>query len=157
MPSPEPAPPPEPPATKPGEAVPMPEQSATARLPLPVKPPATAKRKSERKTAQVPMAAGRTAGDRYLNSIRDRIERVRSYPPLARGRQLQGLAVYEVTVDRTGRLLDVKLLESSGYDMLDREGERMIRAAVPLPPLPADVAAGRTEVRFGINLPLYPN
>jgi protein TonB len=103
------------------------------------------------------MAVGRTAGDRYLNSIRDRIERVRSYPPLARGRQLRGLAVYAVAIDRAGRLLDIRLMQSSGYDMLDREGERMIRAAAPLPAVPPDVAAGRAEVEFGIDIMLYPN
>jgi periplasmic protein TonB len=164
--SPEPSSPPEvasPPApavTESAGAPPSAEQSAATPLQLPLpamKPPTRPKHKPEQKTAQVPASVARRAGDRYLNSVRDRIERVRSYPPLARGRQLRGVAIYAVTVDRAGRLLDIRLLESSGYDMLDREGERMIRAAAPLPALPGEVAAGRTEVQFGIDIPLYPN
>lgn len=126
--------------------------------PKPISPkPISPKRKTERKTAQVPTSVARRAGDRYLNAVRDRIERVRSYPPLARGRQLEGLAVYVVAIDLAGRVLEIRLMQSSGYDMLDREGERMIRAAAPLPAVPPDVAAGRSELEFGIDIMLYPN
>lgn len=62
------------------------------------------------------------------------------YPRLAQLRQWQGTAVLQLELAATGGLLGVRVLSSSGHDVLDRQALDMVREAVPLPPLPTALA-----------------
>lgn len=64
------------------------------------------------------------------------------YPRLAQLRQWQGTAVLQLELAAAGGLLAVRVLSSSGHEILDRQALEMVREAVPLPPLP-DALAGR--------------
>lgn len=55
------------------------------------------------------------------------------YPEAARRGNLSGRALYRVTVDETGALIDLHLVESSGHAALDRSAGEMLRAARFLP------------------------
>jgi protein TonB len=68
--------------------------------------------------------------------------------------QLRGWARYDMLVDRSGRVLNVRLRLSTGYDMLDREGERILRAASPLPALPPDITG--SEVLITVDIDIHP-
>jgi periplasmic protein TonB len=50
-----------------------------------------------------------------------------------------GEVVLEITVDRRGRVLSKRILESSGIQTLDDEAFAIITRAVPLPPPPPEV------------------
>lgn len=63
------------------------------------------------------------------------------YPRLAQLRQWQGTAVLQLEL-AAGELLAVRVLSSSGHEILDRQALEMVRAAIPLPRLP-DALAGR--------------
>jgi periplasmic protein TonB len=49
------------------------------------------------------------------------------YPPAARRRGYEGTIMMEVFVDREGKVQDLRLLRSSGYDMLDRAAMRAVK------------------------------
>lgn len=59
------------------------------------------------------------------------------YPRLAQLRQWQGTAVLQLDLAAAGGLLAVRVLSSSGHEILDRQALEMVREALPLPPLPA--------------------
>lgn len=62
------------------------------------------------------------------------------YPRLAQLRQWQGTAVLQLDLAAAGGLLGVRVLSSSGHEILDRQALEMVREALPLPPLPAALA-----------------
>jgi protein TonB len=50
---------------------------------------------------------------------------------------LQGTLVLEFTILGNGQLDGLRLVRSSGSDVLDQEGLRAVKAAAPFPPIPA--------------------
>ena len=62
------------------------------------------------------------------------------YPRIALLRQWQGTALLQLELSADGRLLGVRVIGSSGHDILDRQALDMVREAVPLPSLPAALA-----------------
>lgn len=165
---------PEPEAPKPTEAespaLPAP-QSAQATEPAapPVEekpkrptPPRTEPRKEEF-AMRAPLLAPRLderalgdkeeTGDPYLNMIWARIERnrERTTPIGSSGLHLEGISVYALRLDHDGHLQGLALLESSGSPLLDGEARRMIVAATPFPPPPADYT-DHTTIRVTIRL-----
>ncbi|OHC65256.1 MAG: hypothetical protein A3H93_03585 [Rhodocyclales bacterium RIFCSPLOWO2_02_FULL_63_24] len=68
------------------------------------------------------------------------------YPRLAQLRQWQGIAVLQLDLAAAGGLLAVRVLSSSGHEILDQQALEMVRAALPLPALPAALAGRRLTV-----------
>ncbi len=62
------------------------------------------------------------------------------YPRIAQLRQWQGTALLQVELAASGQLQSVRVISSSGHDVLDQQAIDMVRAATPLPPLPAPLA-----------------
>lgn len=77
----------------------------------------------------------------YLQSWRHRVESVGNlnYPEEARRRQLFGDLTLLVTIRPDGSLKDVRVLESSGHQVLDDAALRIVRLAAPYPPFPDDM------------------
>ena len=74
-----------------------------------------------------------------LVEIRRRIESHKSYPGLARRKGWEGDVVVELQLDGGGEVRDVKVVERSGYGVLDRATLATIWKAGPYPPLPGRV------------------
>ncbi len=68
-----------------------------------------------------------------------RIERFKRYPARAAGRF--GVARIVFTIDRQGRLTDVRMVGSTGSAALDDEAIATVRRAAPFPPPPDAVSA----------------
>jgi len=129
--------------------VPRPEAQALpapARAAAVTRPPARAAEESD--------VAGKGGGDRYLNALRDTIERHRAYPPEARAQGLSGTAQYDLLLDRSGRLMHVRLLRSSGAEILDKAGAAMIAQSAPFAPPPPELIG--TVVDLVVTLHLEP-
>ncbi len=75
----------------------------------------------------------------YMRGMVDRIERVGNlnYPEIARRKGLHGDLLLTVTLDPSGRVIDVEIVKSSGYPELDNAAKRIVGLAAPFPPLPA--------------------
>jgi protein TonB len=94
-------------------------------------------------------------GDPYLNQLQALIERHRIYPRVIGpfGLPSEGTAVYDVAVDRSGRILGMRLDHSSGIAGIDQAVESMIRSSLPFPPLPPDYP---NAVNIEVAIRLFP-
>jgi periplasmic protein TonB len=159
--------PPPPPQEKP---IPTPEKEPTpqdAAKPLPNKQIARLEpQRKEAERLQAMRAAPRRhlniepgerseTGDPYLNHLQALIERHRIYPRVIGpfGLPSEGTAVYDVAVDRSGRILGMRLDHSSGITGIDQAVESMIRSSLPFPPLPPDYP---DEVSIEVAIRLFP-
>jgi protein TonB len=66
------------------------------------------------------------------------LERFKRYPPRAHGEH--GTASVAFTIDHEGRVSGLRIVKSSGSDILDSETLAMIRRAEPLPAPPGGIA-----------------
>ena len=95
-----------------------------------------------RRVRRLTSVSARTAVEAaYLESWRAKIERIGNlnYPMEARRQGLEGDLRVIVEVDAAGRLLDVRILESSGSAVLDASALRIVRLAAPFLPFPAEL------------------
>ncbi len=125
-------PPPAQPRSDPALALELP-----SRKPVPKAATAPPAKTAEQSKLSSRQAVGEGGGDRYLNEIRDKIEEQRVYPAIAGPMQLSGYASFELMLGRSGDLLRLRLMKSSGIGPLDQVGIGMIQRAAPFPPLPA--------------------
>jgi len=79
------------------------------------------------------VSGGVVSRDALLLQIREAIQRELTYPPLARRRRLEGTVVAGFLIDGGGEPHDIKIVESSGYSILDKEVIAIIRRASPYP------------------------
>jgi len=161
---------PQPPAPPPEKPTPAPQEPASAQENT--KPPPqkqVARLEPQKKEAQKSRAPHPTAlrhlnvqpgehlerGDPYLNELHAMIERHRVYPRIIGpfGLPVDGTAVYDVALDRSGKIIGMKLEQSSGVAGLDQAVENMIRSALPFPPLPPDYP---DEVGIVVTIRLFP-
>ena len=79
----------------------------------------------------------------YLESWRNKVERLGNlnYPLEARQQGLEGDLRVLVEIDADGRLLDVRILESSGSGVLDASALRIVRLAAPFLAFPPELRA----------------
>jgi protein TonB len=95
---------------------------------------------------------------KYQTKLAAWLAKHKRYPKLAKRRKQQGVVKVKFQIDAEGKLLSHQLLERSSYDSLNKEVERMLKRASPMPPIPP---ALRTEgnqytytipVRFELNV-----
>jgi periplasmic protein TonB len=161
-----PAPPP-PPPEKPTPAGELPNPAAKSAKSVPekqvarVEPP-----KKEARTFEAPrlaalrqlnIAPGKHAetGDPYLNRLHALIEQHRIYPRILGqfGLPVEGTAVFDVAVERSGQVIAMRLAQSSGVPGIDKDVETMIRSSLPFPPLPPDYP---DRVGIVVTISLFP-
>jgi TonB family protein len=138
-----PVPPPAPEAPTSGIEPPAPRTPAVKPSPEPVQ------RRPEKPHLSPPSAV--SPGYRAL--LGTWLENHKRYPDSARQRGEEGRAVLHFAVDRSGRVVDFAIAQSSGYSDLDASVEDMMRGAV-LPPFPAGMTRPRIEVSVAIRFSL---
>ena len=75
------------------------------------------------------------------------------YPDSARQRGEEGRAILRFAVDRSGRVLNFALAQSSGFPDIDASIEEMMRNAT-LPPFPATMTQSRIDVSVTVRFSL---
>ena len=68
-----------------------------------------------------------------VSSVRGRIDGAKRYPRLARRAGFEGRALLIFKILRDGRVAEIRVLESSGFDMLDEAAVRAVERAAPFP------------------------
>lgn len=89
----------------------------------------------------------------YTQAMTAQVARVKAYPQIARLRGWEGTAVVTVHLSADGTILDARVAESSGHEILDRQAINMVRRADPMPPFPAgsfERSGSTLEVRLPI-------
>jgi protein TonB len=90
------------------------------------------------------------ARGRYGNTLWSAIEKHKNYPRIAQMRGWQGDVIVEILLDGNGKLKSKKVIQSSGYDSLDKQALEMADKASPFP-APPEALRGST---FSIKVPI---
>ena len=80
--------------------------------------------------------------------VSDAIKKIRGktkYPQRALDRGQAGNVRVAIVIDRQGNVLNTNLLESSKFDMLNKEALDAIKRSAPFPALPVEIAGARFE------------
>lgn len=72
----------------------------------------------------------------YTKTISGQIARLKHYPSIARLRGWEGTTVIAIKLAADGSVLQTRIEQSSGHDVLDLQALAMLRQAEPLPPFP---------------------
>ncbi len=83
----------------------------------------------------------------YLMHLKRKIQGVWVYPQVAARSGLGGSLIVEFSIAKTGELLAVSLLDSSGHAILDESAMKAIRSAAPYHPFPERLRAQRLRIR----------
>ncbi len=108
-----------------------PESAAEGRAEAPAADPAVATRNAAASAAVAPgseIAAYRA----ILSTLRGRIVEQIRYPPIARARGWKGTVVLSVHLDSAGRLEQILVRSSSGYEVIDRAAAALLRKVTPV-------------------------
>jgi TonB family protein len=87
-------------------------------------------------------------------AIRARIEEIKRYSEQARSNGWEGRVVVATTVKADGRLMDIRVVESSGNGSLDEDAKQILRDTSPLvlsQPLEAAQVTVRVPIVFGLH------
>jgi periplasmic protein TonB len=100
--------------------------------------------------------AGATASDSgivdsYRARLRAHLEQHKEYPRRAMMRRQEGTVLVRFTVHRDGRIDDVRIVESSGYPLLDEAVRTMLRQAQPAPRFPPEMREDRLELPLPVE------
>ena len=78
----------------------------------------------------------------YLDAWRRKIERIGTlnYPDEAKRNKLYGNLILHVAVRKDGSISQVRVMRSSGHQLLDDAAMRIVRLAAPYSPLPDNIA-----------------
>jgi protein TonB len=82
------------------------------------------------------------------------LERNKRYPEAAQSRRQQGIAQVFFRLDRQGRVIDSRVVRSSGASALDEEALALLRRAQPFPPPPPELPGERVDLTVPIRFNL---
>lgn len=75
----------------------------------------------------------------YGNELSREFAKHKQYPRVARMRGWQGTSRIELQIDATGAVTAINILESSGFEILDKQAIESVQKALPLPPIPEEL------------------
>ena len=125
---------------QPAQREPIEEKTVVAERPLPtlkeLLPSVTYSLSSERDNSPISLNTKDPLYVSYFNKIKLTIEQQWEYPEMALRYGLQGRLALQFTIGAGGQLEGLRLIRSSGSQLLDEEALRAIKAAAPFPPIP---------------------
>ena len=138
------------------EPPPPPAAIADVALPEP-KPPEKVEEErppAPRTTARVEGGAPRLAPSWQADLVRH-LQQYKRYPSGAQGKHQQGIVLLGFSVDRNGRVLTRRIVQSSGHADLDQEVMEMIERAQPLPAFPPSMTQAKLDLTVPIRFSLH--
>ncbi len=82
----------------------------------------------------------------YFATIKEQIQRVWSYPEQAAINGLQGELLLQFVLDRSGRIVDISLIDSSGHKILDVAALDAVKTASPFNPYPPTIRKKKLRI-----------
>jgi TonB family protein len=82
--------------------------------------------------------------------------RAQRYPEEAQSRREQGVAQVFFSIDRQGRVLESRVVRSSGANALDEEALALLKRAEPFPPPPQELAGDHVDLTVPIRFNFTP-
>lgn len=87
----------------------------------------------------------------YMSRVAALLERHKRYPRRARARRQEGVGQLFFVVQASGAVGAVRLKQSTGHDLLDREILEILQRIGSLPPIPDDLGVAQLEFVVPIN------
>jgi len=87
----------------------------------------------------------------YGDTLGRLFSREQQYPRLAAMRGWEGEVVLRISIARKGKLVGIRILRSSGHDVLDRNAEALASALSPYPAPPDDLGTSELEITVPIR------
>ena len=87
----------------------------------------------------------------YARIIKEKIMVQWMYPTEAREWLLEGNLMVIFSLTRDGKMIQIKVIKSSGHKILDNEAIRAINTAAPFPPFPEHVTAKRLNIKANFD------
>jgi TonB family protein len=87
----------------------------------------------------------------YARLIKARIGSQWRYPSTARDRLIEGQLMVLFSLVKEGQLIEIRVLDPSGYAVLDEEAVRAIKVAAPFPPFPDHVTVKRLNIQASFD------
>ncbi|HWU33918.1 MAG TPA: TonB family protein [Methylovorus sp.] len=134
-------------------AAPQPEapKAETAPAPQPA-PPAPVEAPKTPVISQQDLDAAKNA---FGNSVFNVLAKFKKYPNIARRNNMQGTPVLELELDAQGHIINGRIKQSGGYDVLDRQVLEMYQQALSsLPVAPAAIQGKITKLSIPISFHL---
>ncbi|MDI1361935.1 energy transducer TonB [Methylotenera sp.] len=94
------------------------------------------------------------ARGRYGNTLWGAIGKHKQYPRIAQMRGWQGEAVVELLLDGNGKLKSKKIIQSSGFESLDKQALEMVEKAAPFPAPPEALRGSNFSIKVPIPFKL---
>ncbi|MDA9004003.1 energy transducer TonB [bacterium] len=76
------------------------------------------------------------------------LQRYKRYPNTAKRRGQEDRVDIQFTIDAKGNVLSQRLVKPSSYSSLNKAVEKMLKRAAPLPSVPEEIQAGKTQFTF---------
>lgn len=85
---------------------------------------------------------------RYRGMVHQLVNSMKKYPRKARALQQEGTVVAKIKLSKTGKLLDVEIVESSSYKILAQATLEAIKSVKKFPDIPSEM--GLDEITFNV-------
>ncbi len=87
----------------------------------------------------------------YLMLINERIKRNVKYPFIAKKNGIEGKVIVQFKILKDGKVRNIKIIKSSGFDILDKYAIKAILSSVPFPHLPRNLGKNNLTIEVPIN------
>jgi len=94
---------------------------------------------------------------RYQDMVKQKIESHLRYPPWARKQEFEGTVYLSFIVLSDGQAQDVRIIQSSGFDILDDEAVSTVNRATPFKPIPEKFNRSTLTMEVAIIFMLEPS
>jgi protein TonB len=94
------------------------------------------------------------AKQNYYAELSTWLSRHKHYPRSARRKRQEGVVEVEFVIDGNGRLLEYRIVRSSGFRLLDDEAQALLERAAPMPSIPAELEKTRLSIIAPISFSL---
>ena len=108
------------------------------------------KQKGKRKARLAPLMTQDIRYRGYRYAIWKKIDELLFYPSAAANAKVSGRVVVRFEVTRDGQLATLKLLNGSGFELLDEEALMAVRNAAPFPKFPSTINGIRIAIKSEI-------
>ena len=130
------------------------EQTApvvAAAVVTPAKPAATTAQVEDEEEGPALTAQSLLARQFYVSDVIKKIRSKTKYPQRALDRDQAGNVRVSVVIDRQGNILNSNILESSKFDLLNKEAIDAVKRSAPFPVLPEEIPGARFEFSVPIR------
>lgn len=94
------------------------------------------------------------AHEGYGTTLFNAISKFKKYPRIALSRGWEGKVIVELSLDGNGKLKSKKIIQNSGYEVLDQQALEMVDKALPFPEPPEALRGSGFTIRVPIPFKL---